>query len=104
MTIGSPLLAVANATPTAAALHFLGGVRCDQEVKDHDPDRQREHIVVVPVNNADIVVLAIGVGIGGGGGGMMRLLVLKEESQEGCKRTRNWRWSTTSSRRLMPLR
>jgi hypothetical protein len=80
MTIGGPLLAVANATAMAAALHFHGGVQCDQEVKDHDPDRQGEHILVVPINNVVIVVLAIRAGIGGGGGGegMMRLLVLKE--------------------------
>ena len=104
MTIGSPLLAVANAIATATALHFHGGVQCNQGVKDHDLDRQREHTIVVPVNNTVIVALAIGVGIGGGGGGTMRLLVLKEESQEGRKHTRNWQWSTMSSRRLMPLR
>ena len=104
MTIGSPLLAVANAAAAVAALHFHGGVQYDQEVEYHDPDRQGELIVVVPVINAVIIVLTIVMGIGGGGGGTMRLLVLKEESKKGRKCARNWRWLRTSSWRPTPLR
>ena len=41
---------------------FNGGVQCDQEVKDHDPDWQGECVVVVPVNNVVVVVIAIAQG------------------------------------------
>ena len=89
----SPLLAVANVTAMAEASHFHGGVRCNQEVEDHDPEWQGKRAIVVPVDDEVVVVVAITVGIGGGGGGggggAMRLLVLKEEPQEGRKRTRN---------------
>ena len=74
-TIASPLLAVRNATATAAASHFFnGGVQHDQEVEDHDPDRQGERIVVVPIDNAVVVIVAIAMGIRGGGGYSMRSL------------------------------
>ena len=72
--IARPLLPVANATVTMAALLFHGGVQHNQEVKDHDLNCWGEHIVVVPVNDAVIFVAAIVAGIGGGGGGAMRSL------------------------------
>ncbi len=52
----------------AVASHFHGGVQCDQEVEDHDPDWQGDLVVVVPVDNEVIVVVAIAIGIRGGGG------------------------------------
>jgi len=82
MMTGSPLLAVVNSIAAVVALNFHVGARRDQEVKDNDPNRQGEHIIVVPINDAVIVILTIAAGIGGGRGGTMRLLVLKEESQE----------------------